>query len=190
MAVDSWNRFSNKRGNQLGFRPLLCTYRLNWAKRISWGWWDDTDVQTQDSKFKPWRSEAEHATSRSHLSPKHTNERDSGAKIIKPTICSWPKHSSAKASVKGNAIIFRRHFFCVSRRVFVPEKSKQMNLALEQGQTSHILRLIFGAGVPVNAKHLYSICTMLDQRRRRWANVVQILYKCFVFYYWITLSSL
>ena len=29
-------------------------------------------------------------------------------------------------------------------------------------------------------KHLYTICTMLDQRRRRWADVVQMLYKCFV----------
>ena len=47
--------------------PPLCTYRLNWAKRTSWGWWDDWDdtvLQTQDSKFEPWRSEAEHATSR------------------------------------------------------------------------------------------------------------------------------
>ena len=34
---------------------------------------------------------------------------------------------------------------------------------------------------PANTKHLYSICTMLDQRRRRWADVVQMLYKCFVF---------
>ena len=44
------------------------TYRLNWARRTSWGWWDDWDdtvLQTQDSKFEPWRSEAEHATSRS-----------------------------------------------------------------------------------------------------------------------------
>ena len=40
-------------------------FRLNWARRISWGWWDDTFLQTQDSKFEPWRSEAEHATSRS-----------------------------------------------------------------------------------------------------------------------------
>ena len=30
-------------------------------------------------------------------------------------------------------------------------------------------------------KHLHNICTMLDQRRRRWADVVQMLYKCFVF---------
>ena len=51
--------------NESGFRPLLCTYRLNWARRTSWGWWDDWDdtvFQTQDSKFEPWRSEAEHAT--------------------------------------------------------------------------------------------------------------------------------
>ena len=58
--------------NESGFRPPLCTYRLNWARRTSWGWWDewgDTVLQTQDSKFEPWRSEAEHATSRSHRLP-------------------------------------------------------------------------------------------------------------------------
>ena len=35
--------------------------------------------------------------------------------------------------------------------------------------------------IPVNTKHLCNICTMLDQRRRRWADVVRMLYKCFVF---------
>ena len=35
--------------------------------------------------------------------------------------------------------------------------------------------------IPANTKHLYDICTMLDQRRRRWASVVQMLYKCVVF---------
>ena len=58
--------------NESGFRPLLCTYSLNWVRRTSWGWWDDWDdtvLQTQDSKFKPWRSEAEHATSRSQRLP-------------------------------------------------------------------------------------------------------------------------
>ena len=34
---------------------------------------------------------------------------------------------------------------------------------------------------PANTKHLYNIYTMLDQRRRRWADVVWMLYKCFVF---------
>ena len=58
--------------NDSGFRPPLCTYKLNWARRTSWGWWDDWDdtvLQTQDSKFEPWRSEAEHATSRSRRFP-------------------------------------------------------------------------------------------------------------------------
>ena len=61
-----------KNWNESGFRPPLCTYRLDWARRTSWGWWadwDDTVLQTQDSKFKPWRSEAEHATSRSRRLP-------------------------------------------------------------------------------------------------------------------------
>ena len=58
--------------NESGFRLPLCTYRLNRARRTSWGWWDvwdDTVLQTQDSKFEPWRSEAEHATSRSRRLP-------------------------------------------------------------------------------------------------------------------------
>ena len=61
-----------KKWNESGFRPPLCTYRLNWARRTSWGWWDDWDdtvLQTQDSKFDPWRSEAEPATSRSRRLP-------------------------------------------------------------------------------------------------------------------------
>ena len=55
--------------NESGFRPLLCTYRLNWARRTSWDEWDETALQTQDSKFKPWRSEAEHVTCRSPRLP-------------------------------------------------------------------------------------------------------------------------
>ena len=45
---------------------------LNWARRTFWGWWDDWDdtvLQTQGSKFEPWWSEAEHATSRSRRLP-------------------------------------------------------------------------------------------------------------------------
>ena len=30
--------------------------------------------------------------------------------------------------------------------------------------------------IPANTKHLYNICTMLDRRRRRLADVVQLLY--------------
>ena len=67
-AMPSWDITVMEKWNDSGFRPPLCTYRLNWARRTSCGWWDkwdDTVLQTQDSKFEPWRSEAEHATSRS-----------------------------------------------------------------------------------------------------------------------------
>ena len=36
------------------FRPHLCTYRLNSASGW-WDQWDDTALQTQNSKFEPWR---------------------------------------------------------------------------------------------------------------------------------------
>ena len=68
----SSRRLSQMKWNESGFRAPLCTYRLNWARRTSWGWWDDWDdtvLQTQGSKFEPWRSEAEHATSRSRRLP-------------------------------------------------------------------------------------------------------------------------
>ena len=67
-----WKCAFKMKWNESGFRPPLCTYGLNWASRISWGWWgesDDTVLQTQDLKFVPWRSEAEHATSRSRSPP-------------------------------------------------------------------------------------------------------------------------
>ena len=66
------DRVSETKWNESGFRPPLCTYRLNWARRTSCGWWDDwgdTVLQTQNSKGEPWRSEAEHATSRSRRLP-------------------------------------------------------------------------------------------------------------------------
>ena len=34
--------------------------------------------------------------------------------------------------------------------------------------------------IPANTKHSYNICTMLDQRRRRWVYAVQMLCKCLV----------
>ena len=72
LAIWGYLSVTEMKWNESGFRPPLCTYRLNWARRTSWGWWDDwgdTVLQTQDSKFEPWRSEAEHATSRSRRLP-------------------------------------------------------------------------------------------------------------------------
>ena len=66
------NRCNDKNKESVGFLCHLCACRPNWASRTSWGWWDgwdDTALQTQDLKFEPWRSDAEHAPSRSRRLP-------------------------------------------------------------------------------------------------------------------------
>ena len=54
-------------------------------------------------------------------------------------------------------------------------------LAQHKTSTGSTPRVCWDAFSPVNTKHFYNICTMLDQRRRRWDDVVQMLYKCFEF---------
>ena len=81
---------------------LLCTYRLNWARRTSWGWWDewdDTVLQTQDSKFEPWRSEAEHATSRSRRLPTRGWGRNIFVSFKQPRPGTEPRALAWKAAV-------------------------------------------------------------------------------------------
>ena len=38
--------------NESGFRPLLCTYRLNWVARTPWGLWDEWDDTALQTKFE------------------------------------------------------------------------------------------------------------------------------------------
>ena len=42
--------------NECGFRPPLGTYRLNWARRTTWGWWDEcpTDRGFEIRAMKVW----------------------------------------------------------------------------------------------------------------------------------------
>ena len=50
-SLQYWIFTSNRGRNESGFRPPLCTYRLNWARRTSWGLWDewaDTALPTQE----------------------------------------------------------------------------------------------------------------------------------------------
>ena len=93
--------------NKSGFMPPLCTYRLNWARRTSWGWWDDWDdtvLQTQDSKFEPWRSEAEHATSRSRRLPTIlTFTRGWGRNIFVPF--KLPRSGTEPRTLAGKAAV-------------------------------------------------------------------------------------
>ena len=127
--------------NESGFRPPLCTYRLNWARKTSWGWWDDWDdtvLQTQDSKFEPRRSEAEHATSRSRRLP-----------TILTFTRGWGR----------NIFVF-----------FKPPRpgTEPRTLAWKAAVLTTTL------GPPPCSQQTRNI------GQRRWADVVQMLYKCFL----------
>ena len=59
---------------------------------------------------------------------------------------------------------------------------------IEYGHVSSCFQLLCGILFvfcndlhPANTKHMYSICTTSAQRLRRWPNIVQMLYTCFVF---------
>ena len=58
----------------------------------SWGrWdeWDDTAFETQGSKFEPWRSEAEDATSQSRRFPTILNQYNRGEKKLEGQSGVW-----------------------------------------------------------------------------------------------------
>ena len=69
--------------------------------------------------------------------------------------------------------------------VYVCYHSKQHPQVNASGPERDILVFFWGGGGlslhPVSTKHLYDISTMSDQRRRRWTDIVQMLYKYFVF---------
>ena len=63
-------------------------------------------------------------------------------------------------------------YFCVERVKYFP-RCHEMNVH-HTGENT-VMR-----DLPANTKHLYNICTTSAQRLRRWANIVQMLHKCFV----------
>ena len=70
-----------------------------------------------------------------------------------------------------------RQAYLLSSTSCMPDRSPSIQ---KQHRFITTVDVIF-ARYSLNTKHLYNICAMLDQRRRRWADVVQMLYKCFVF---------
>ena len=49
------------------------------------------------------------------------------------------------------------------------------------GEISNELTRLEIKGILANTKHLYDICTTSAQNFRRWSNIVQMLYKYFLF---------
>ena len=148
-----------RKWNESGFRPPLCTYRLNWARRTSWGWWDDWDdtvLQTQDSKFEPWRSEAEHATSRSRRLPTIlTFTRGWGRNIyvsFKP-----PRPGTEPRTLAWKAAVL----------------TTTLGPPLARADTHSYS--------PANTIHFHSVGLMLAHRLRRWLNINPARCQCLVF---------
>ena len=122
--------------NESGFRPPLCTYRLNWARRTSRGWWDDWDdtvLQTEDSKFE-WRSKAEHATSRSRRLP-----------TIRIFTRGWG-----------------RNIFCFFQTAVTGNRTQ--NSGVKGSGANHYPRA--PAPQPADNTYSHKVYTMLSQRRR------------------------
>ena len=71
--------------------------------------------------------------------------------------------------------------FCLLGNQPTKSQCRQIILCYYEFLFIHTVLFDYSRHNPVSTKHLYNICTMLDQRRRRWAYVVQMLYKCFVF---------
>ena len=104
--------------NESGFRPPLCIYRLNWARRTSWGWWDeweDTVLQTH-SKFEPWPSEAEHATSRSRRLPTRGWGRNIFVSYKSPRPGTEPRTLALKAAVL-TTILGPPPWICITMKI-------------------------------------------------------------------------
>ena len=168
-----------KKWNESGFRPPLCTYRLNWARRTSWGWWDDSDdtvLQTQDSKFEPWRSEAEHATSRSRRLPTIlTFTRGWGRNICffqtaetgNRTPDSGVKGSGANHYPRAPARAVRSKPICLLSVYRGETELKHCGCNLK-GKSVHVSQAASGVH---DTRRLSNVVLMLGRRRRRWANI-------------------
>ena len=62
----------------------------------------------------------------------------------------------------------------MQKNIYIYEKNKKIEVF------DYLIAAIFNFSSPANTKHLHSFCTTSAQRLRRWADVVQKLYKCFV----------
>ena len=191
--------------NELGFRPPLCTYRLNWARRPSWGWWDDWDdtvLQTQDSKFEPWWSDAEHATSRSRRLPTIlTFTRGWGRNIFvsfkPPKPGTEPRTLAWKAAVLTTTLgppppnIQERNVNPPQVQCSMLDQRHRCWPSIEpalvrcgdsgDSQTTILLLLAQQDPVTANRRHSTDVSLMLGQRRRRWPSIKLTLVQCLLF---------
>ena len=154
--------------------PPLCTYRLNWARRTSWGWWDDWDdtvLQTQDSKFEPWRPEAEHPTSQlRRLSTILTFTRGWGRNIFCFFQTAETGNRTPKSGVKGSGA----NYYPTPP---APQKLEEdvFHMSVNGTCTSNFSYKWMQTYWIITQQTQNSFITLV-QCRSRWVNVVQMLH--------------
>ena len=132
----------------MGFKQPLCTCRLNWARRTSWGWWDewdDTALQTQNSKFESCSSEAEHATSGSRSLPtvlylyEWAGKKTFFFETWMPELCSSPRSPTFQTGsfnhcTRGPALLKTHHYiiFFVRPRHYKPGMESYCSSSADQ----------------------------------------------------------
>ena len=98
----------HKKWNESGFRPLLCTYRLNrarWTSRWWWDEWDDTALQTQDSSSSVKGSGANHypRASARHITSHHiTSQSHHTTPHYTTPHHTTPQHNTTQHNTKHN----------------------------------------------------------------------------------------
>ena len=118
-------------------------------------------LQTQDSKFGPWRSEAEHATSRSRRLPTIlTFTRGWGRNIFCFFQTAETGNWTPNSGVKGSGA---NHY-------------TRAPAILQCHATTHMWYTI-----PMNTRHPPNVGLILAHRLRRWANINPTLGGCLVF---------
>ena len=179
--------------NESGFRPPLCTYRLNWARRTSRGWWDDWDdtvLQTQDLKLEPWRSEAEHATSRSRRLPTILTFTRGWGRNICFFQTAETGNRAPNSGVKGSGANYYRPpgVWCITNLLSyhlardIHPMLFQCWASVEDGGPTLKQHWVNSPCLQGQERIVQvSACTMLGQRLRRWVNNEPTVDDCFLF---------
>ena len=146
--------------NESGFRPLLCTYRLNWARRTSWGWWDEMTL------------------------PSRHRIRNSNPRGLRPSTLPLGHGGSTQYWVLG--VDGEETFlFLSNRRDRGTSPGKRTpNSGVKGSDANHYPRApapCHADNIPANTRRWTNVVSMLGKRRRRWVNIKATVVQRLVF---------
>ena len=155
--------------NKSGFRPPLCTYRLNWARRTSWGWWDAYNVPCAEdvglpTKFRLNVGPASQPIAGSmpvNLLRRWPNTNPSLGLLYRPTLRKHVAFTQCCFNVDPQSSPLAWHWNSIDVVTCFPK------LHCYAGDTFHP-----GARKTDHTIHWPNADVMLGHRLRRWANII------------------